>query len=167
MKDAATWIRELGLQPHPEGGHFLETYRAADALPATGLPARFPGDRACSTAIYYLLEAGQFSAFHRIRSDEVWHFHDGGPLEILVLQESGAMDRLLLGLDAASGARPQQVVPASHWFAARPLRGTRFTLASCTVAPGFDFADFEMARRADLLRRFPAHEDCIRELTHA
>lgn len=146
MRDARHWIQELGLQPHPEGGWFRETYRAAGMT----------NGRNHSTAIYFLLEGGQFSALHRIRSDEVWHFYDGDPLEIHQL----GRDVIPLGPD-----HPQAVVPAGTWFGARLRDGRGFALVGCTVAPGFDFADFELARRSDLLSQFPAHRDIILSLT--
>ena len=165
MKTARDWIQALQLQPHPEGGYFRETYRAPESLAAGSLPARFDGARAISTAIYFLLEAGTFSAFHRIRSDEVWHLYAGGPLDVISIGPDGALTRHPLGLDPARGEQPQAVIPAGHWFAARPGPGTPYALVGCTVAPGFDFADFEMASRADLLRRHPAHAGVIRALT--
>ena len=161
MNDAAHWIRTLGLQPHPEGGHFRETYRAAESIPASGLPARFGGARSFSTAIYFLLESGGFSALHRIKSDEAWHFHAGSPLEIFTIDPAGALRVLRLG-DGAF----QAVVPAGCWFGARVAAPGSYALVGCTVAPGFDFADFEMGRRADLLRHYPQHRELILQLTH-
>jgi predicted cupin superfamily sugar epimerase len=160
--DAAEIVETLGLAPHPEGGYYRETWRAPLAL--SGLP--HGSARAASTAIYFLLPAGTFSAFHRVRSDEAWHHYDGDPLELHVLGEDGVHRALVLGRDLASGQRPQAVVPAGAWQAARPL-GARFTLAGCTVAPGFDFADFEMPSRAELTRRFPAHAALVERFTRA
>lgn len=125
-------IRLLDLQPHPEGGHFRETFR--DAAEAVG--------RAASTAIYYLLAAGEVSRWHRVDATEVWHWYAGAPLELTVAGEAGlAIHRL--GADLAGGERPQAVVPARHWQQARPLGA--WTLSGCTVAPGFEFAGFELA----------------------
>ena len=164
MNTARTWIEALGLQPHPEGGYFAETHRSSESFAAPHLPARFGGPRAHSTAIYYLLEAGQFSAFHRIKSDEVWHFYDGGPLDLFDLQPDGKLLVHRLGRDPARGQRPQAMVPAGRWFAARPATGTEFALVGCTVAPGFDFADFEMARADRLVTDYPAHAALLRSL---
>lgn len=164
MSTARSWIDTLGLQPHPEGGYFAETYRAAEPIAAAHLPPRFGAPRAHSTAIYFLLEAGQFSAFHRIKSDEVWHFYDGGPLDIFDLHADGCLEVIRLGRDPAQGQRPQAVVPAGHWFASRPAAGSDFALVGCTVAPGFDFADFEMARAEGLIADYPAHADLLRNL---
>ncbi len=165
MNSALDWIRHLGLQPHPEGGYFRETYRATESIAHQHLPERFAGSRSFSTAIYFLLEAGQCSAFHRIRSDEAWHLYAGGPLEIYAITPTGELIRHRLGLDLTQGEQPQRVIPADHWFASRPAPGVSYALVGCTVAPGFDFSDFEMGSRPDLLRQFPTHAALIRELT--
>ena len=158
------WIERLGLHAHPEGGWYRETYRSADLLTAEGLPARFPGPRSASTAIFYLLEAGQFSAFHRIRSDEVWHFYDGDPLDIHAIDADGGHQHWRLGREG-EGVLPQAVVPAGVWFGARCAEGGIFSLCGCTVAPGFDFADFEMAEREQLCAQYPEHRSLIESLT--
>lgn len=166
MNSARDWIHHLGLQPHPEGGYFRETYRSAESISHQHLPVRFAGSRSFSTAIYFLLEAGQHSAFHRIRSDEAWHLYAGGPLEIFAITPTGELIRHRLGLDLAQGEQPQLVIPAGHWFASRPDHAVPYALVGCTVAPGFDFADFEMGSRPELLRQFPAHGTLIHELTN-
>jgi len=160
---AEDWIRTLGLQPHPEGGAFRETWRAADS--ATGLPARFTGPRALGTSIYFLLRAGERSHLHRLRADEVWHFHDGGALQLHLLVPGEGYRRLLLGRDAARGERPQCVVPHGAWFGAEPAEGAAFALVGCTCAPGFEFGDFEMGTRAALLAEFPDHRGIVERLT--
>ncbi len=160
---AEDWIRTLGLQPHPEGGAFRETWRAADS--ATGLPARFTGPRALGTSIYFLLRAGERSHLHRLRADEVWHFHDGGALQLHLLAPGEGYRRLLLGRDAARGERPQCVVPHGAWFGAEPAEGADFALVGCTCAPGFEFGDFEMGTRAALLAEFPEHRGIVERLT--
>jgi predicted cupin superfamily sugar epimerase len=159
--DARVLIETLGLIPHPEGGYYRETFRAP--LRLEGLPHGAP--RAASTGIYYLLPAGTLSALHRVGSDEVWHYYDGDPLELHTLDAAGVHTVTRLGRDLAAGERPQHVVPAGVWQAARPL-GQRFTLCGCTVAPGFDFADFEMPSRAELQPLFPAHRALLEQLTH-
>ncbi len=167
--NALDLVASLGLLPHPEGGFYKETYRATDVIPKVALDGlgagRFAGDRAASTAIYFLLREGEYSALHRIASDEVWHFYAGSPLTIVCLHEDGRREDLLLGLDFARGAAPQQVVPAGAWFGSYVTGGEGFALVGCTVAPGFDFADFELGTRAQLLDRFPAHGDAVRALT--
>ncbi len=164
MPDAATWICALNLRPHPEGGWYRETYRAAETISGANLPPRFAGPRAFSTAIYFLLDSGQYSALHRIRQDELWHFHDGDPLLIHQISASGAYEVGRLGCDPAHGAWPQHVVPAGTFFGAELAPGGRFALVSCTVAPGFDFADFELPPRRVLLTRFPQHATLIERL---
>lgn len=156
---AAVWIRTLNLRPHPEGGHFRETYRAGETLAGATLPARYGSPRAFSTAILFLLRAGEFSAFHRLRSDELWHWHAGAAV-LHLLEPGGAYRRIEL-----SAAAPQAVVPASTWFASEPTGEPTILLAGCTVSPGFDFADFELAPRAALQRDFPAHAALIARLT--
>lgn len=158
-------IAALGLAAHPEGGFYRETYRAPEAIPNAGLPARFHGERAHATAIYYLLRAGERSKLHRIKSDEVWHFYDGDPLTIVAISSQGQLIETTLGRDFTTGHVPQHVVPAGYWFGALPSRGSAFTLAGCTVAPGFDFADFELATRAGLLADYPQHRAWIERLT--
>ncbi len=167
--NASDLVDSLGLLPHPEGGFYKETYRAPDVLPKAALAGlgegRFGGDRAASTAIYFLLREGEYSALHRIASDEVWHFYAGSPLTIVVLHDDGRREDLLLGLDFARGAAPQQVVPAGAWFGSYVTGGAGFALVGCTVAPGFDFGDFELGTRSDLLERFPGHVEVVRALT--
>ena len=160
---AAEWIARLGLVPHPEGGFFRETYRSAERVAADCLPGRFAGDRALSTAIYYLLHGDAISALHRIKSDEVWHFHAGSALELVTISPRGVVSRARLG--TAADASPQAVVAAGDWFGARVVDTGSYALVGCTVAPGFDFADFELADRATLLRQFPQHRADIEALT--
>lgn len=152
-------VARLGLAPHPEGGFYRETFRAPAVVRADGRPAR-----AASTAIYFLLPEGAFSALHRVASDEVWHHYDGAALDLHTLDDAGAHAVVRLGRDLAAGERPQAVVPAGVWQAAVPVGGP-YVLVGCTVAPGFDFADFELPPRADLERRFPAQTDLVRRLT--
>jgi predicted cupin superfamily sugar epimerase len=160
--DAAVLVKSLGLAPHPEGGFFRETWRSSLLLHE--VPGR--SIRAASTAIYFLLPSGAFSAFHRVASDEGWHHYDGDPLDLHLIDERGQYEVVSLGRDFARGERPQYVVPAGVWQAAVP-RGDRYALAGCTVAPGFDFADFEMPARSDLVTRFPAHAEIVTRLTRA
>jgi predicted cupin superfamily sugar epimerase len=132
------------------------------------LPERFRGNRCFSTGIYFLLEAHHFSAFHRIESDEMWHFYAGEALEIFVIDPaSGNLNTIRLGNDPEKGETFQAVVPAGTWFASRPCAGSSYTLTGCTVAPGFDFEDFVMAERAELQALFPQHSALIQELTRS
>ena len=153
MDRAQELIDRLGLMPHPERGYYVETYRAA--LTVDGLPHGAP--RAASTAIYFLVTRTQPATYlHRLRSDELFHLYEGGPLDVLLLgSASGVVTRL--GLDVAAGERPQLVIPAGTWFAVELAAGASHCLFGCTVAPGFDFADFELASGPELALRYPAH----------
>jgi predicted cupin superfamily sugar epimerase len=163
--DAATLVALLDLAPHPEGGFYKETWRGALTLEGLRTPDGFPrGPRAAHTAIYFLLPAGAFSALHRVASDEAWHHYDGDPVDLHLLDDRGAHTHVVLGRDVASGQRPQLLVPAGTWQAAVP-RGERYALCGCTVSPGFDFRDFEMPTRGELLARFPAHAELVTRLT--
>lgn len=163
MKDAAYWIGRLALVRHPEGGWFRESYRSAEGTDAAGLPERFGGRRSFATAIYFLLERGDVSALHRIRSDEMWHFYAGSPLMVEMIDPAGAASSFVLGSDPDKGETFQGVVPADCWFGAT-VEG-EWSLVGCTVSPGFDFTDFEMGERSDLMSRFPQHRPLIERLT--
>ena len=163
-QDARYWIDKLKLEPHPEGGYYRQTYESELLIRSDSLPDH-SGPRAASTAIYFLLEGENFSAFHRLRSDEMWHFYAGSPLLVHVIDRAGAYSSLLLGNDPDGGQVFQAVVPAGHWFASHVGDRTSWTLVGCTVAPGFDFADFELARREQLGAQYPRHRELINRLT--
>lgn len=153
------------MQPHPEGGWFAETYRSDDRIPARALEGReYSGERAVSTGIYFLLEGGQFSAFHRIRSDEMWHFYEGSSVRVTCIRPDGALREHLLGRDFDAGERLQAVVPAFDWFASEVVSESGYALVGCTVAPGFDFEDFELAEKSRLSAEFPQHRHAISRL---
>lgn len=164
-KDAAYWIEKLKLEPHREGGYFRQTYKAEMVLAKAALPAGFGGDRAAATAIYFLLEGKDFSAFHRLRSDEMWHFYAGVPLVVHVIDPTGEHSSILLGRDPDAGQVLQAVVQAGWWFASHVADGTGWSLVGCTVAPGFEFEDFEIAKRAELMGKYPQHQELIGRLT--
>ncbi len=164
---AAYWIQGLNLAPHPEGGHYRETYRSDPNLDASKLGRGFSGSRSVSTAIYYLLEGSDFSAFHRIRSDEVWHHYAGAALTIHMIDPAGEYASLRLASELEHGGNPQCVVPVGTWFAVAPEDRSGYSLVGCSVAPGFDFEDFELARRAELVSRFPEHRKVIETFTRA
>ena len=128
------------------------------------MPVAFGGSRNISTAIYYLLEEGDFSAFHKIKSDECWHFYTGGTLLVHMIDHSGSYKVIKLGGDITDGEVFQFVVPANTWFASEPALNVAFSLVGCTVAPGFDFDDFKMAAREQLLLQYPHHADIIKRL---
>jgi len=152
-------IRIYGMEPHPEGGFYRETYRSAGSSEAPY------GRRSFSTAVCFLLRRGEVSLLHRLKADEVWHFYDGGPLTVAEIAPDGRTRTTVMGRDHAAGQACQHVVPAGSWFGAFPSEGADLSFVGCTVAPGFEFADFELADRAAMLRDFPAAGDLIIRLT--
>ena len=155
-------IERLGMIAHPERGYFVETYRAP--LTVEGVP--HGGPRAASTAIYFLVTRAQPTTYlHRLKSDEVFHLYEGGPLDVLLLGADGAGEVRRLGLDVTAGERPQLVIPNGTWFAVELAPAATHCLFGCTVAPGFDFADFELAQGPELARRYPAHAARIARMT--
>ncbi len=164
MLTSQSIIEHYGLLAHPEGGWFKETYRSKETINQNALPERFYGNREFSTAIYFLLEKGNFSAFHKIKSDECWHFYAGDALEIFLLHDNELLEIIRLGNNIANGETFQYVVPANVWFASRPAMGSDFSFVGCTVAPAFDFKDFELAEKENLKTRFPKYKDLIEGL---
>jgi uncharacterized protein len=166
MPTAEQLIRLLQLQPHPrEGGHFRETYRSTDLLPASALPPHYRSPRAASTAIYYLLTPNTCSALHRLGSDEVFHFYLGSPVRMLQLFPDGQGKEVILGPDLLEGQSVQVVVPRGVWQGSVLEPGGAFALLGCTVAPGFEYADYESGNRAELMARYPAFAELITRLT--
>lgn len=156
----------LGLKPLPEeGGFYAETYRTVEAVDGGGLPARYGSTRSLGTAIYYLLTPDTFSAMHRLRSDEVYHFYLGDPVEMLQLWPDGSGKVAIIGNDLRGGMRPQLVVPQGVWQGSRLRPGGEFALMGTTMSPGWDAADFELGGRDALIQKFPAFADRILELT--
>ena len=165
MNTANYWIDKLELVRHPEGGYFKEVYRSDENIEESALPERYRGERSFATSIYFLLKGDEFSNFHRIQSDETWHFYVGSVLELNVLSKEGGLEKYLLGRDLEKGELLQVTIPRNHWFGARVLDRNGFALLGCTVAPGFHFDDFELGNRKELLKQFPAHSEIIKELT--
>lgn len=159
-------IKLYNLEPHPEGGYFRETYRAKGATTKNALPKNFKGDRNYSTAIYFLLPEGAQSKLHRLQSDEVFHFYLGGPLTVVQIFPDGKVEKTVMGADVTGGHKLQHVVPAGCWFGAYPNPGSRFSFIGTTVAPGFDFQDFELGNRSELLKQFPRAREVIELLGH-
>jgi predicted cupin superfamily sugar epimerase len=159
---ANEWIENLGLLPHPEGGWYKEVYRSHEIIAQDSLPERFDGSRSFSTAIYFLLNAGEISRLHRIRQDEIWHFYDGDPLLLHRIRPDGEHIETTVG--RSENALPLAVVPAGDFFGAEVL-GDSYSLVGCTVSPGFDFDDFEMPSRDELYQQFPQHGELIQRLT--
>jgi predicted cupin superfamily sugar epimerase len=162
--EAQRWIEALRLQPHPEGGYYREVYRSSQRLLGCCL-FQHEGPRVAATAIYFLLPGEQFSALHRLRSDEIWHFYAGSPLTIHVIDPQGNLSQLKLGKDIENGESFQVVVPAGCWFGATVDEPDGYTLVGCTVAPGFEFEDFELGSRQQLIEQYPQHRELIERLT--
>ncbi len=166
MPTAEEIIAALGLQPHPlEGGYFRETYRSDDLHPSHALPSRYGRDRSAGTAIYYLLTPDSYSAMHRLRTDEIFHFYLGDPVEMLQLLPDGSGRIITLGTDVLAGHQPQVVVPRGVWQGSLLVPGGRFALLGATVAPGFDYDDYEHGQRVSLLNQFPSFAERIPRLT--
>lgn len=163
--DASYWIEHLQLTKHIEGGYFNEAYQSELFLTHPGLPSSFPSARHCCTHIYFLLEKNQFSALHRIHSDELWHFYAGNPLIVYEINSDGTITEHLLGQDPSAGEQIFIYVKAGSWFGARLQINKGYALVGCTVSPGFDYADFELAEREKLISQFPMHKELIVSLT--
>ncbi len=162
---AEDYIKSLGLEKHPEGGWFKEVYRSDEETAAEHLPERFSGSRHHSTSIYFLLTSDTFSAFHRIKSDELWHFYEGSAVTIYMIDSEGNYSEITLGRNIESGEVLQCVIPHGVWFGAKVNAADSFCLAGCTVAPGFHFDDFELGEREELLKLFSQHKEIIEILT--
>jgi len=160
-------IKRYRLKPHPEGGLFAQTHRSSGRIPGTALPADYAGERSYSTAIVFLLREKEFSALHRLRQDEVWHFYLGGPLRLVMISPDGVLSETVLGGNGSANDVVQAVVPAGSWFGAKPTEGAVFSFVGCTVAPGFEYADFELAKRSAMLAQFPHLEAIILEFTRS
>lgn len=160
-------IEKLGLMPHPEeGGFFIETHRSSEIIPQGVLPDRYPGDRCHSTAIYYLLTPETYSHMHKLETDEIFHFYAGDPCEMLQLHPDGTGEVIVLGNDLLAGQSPQVRVPCGSWQGMRLIPGGEYGLMGCTVAPGFEFADYAHGARPELLEQFPDFSERIIRLTH-
>jgi uncharacterized protein len=167
MKSAEYWIEKLQLEPHPEGGYFREIYRSSEQLPVAALPPRYQGPRCFGTSIYFLLKGDQVSCLHRLQSDEIWHFYAGAGLTLYLIDPEGTLQTVKLGDDPEQDENFSAIVPAGCWFGGRANVGDSYTLLGCTVAPGFDFADFELGERQGLLDHYPQHCKIVKQLTKA
>ena len=165
MSSAQFWKDKLQLIRHIEGGWYRQVYKSELVLPRSVLTPAHKDMRSAATSIYFLLESGDFSGFHRIASDELWHFYDGNGLVIYEIKPGGSLVKHLLGKDIEEGESFQVLVPAGSWFASRVEVADGFALCGCTVAPGFDYEDFEMADRKQLTNEYPEHEALISALT--
>jgi predicted cupin superfamily sugar epimerase len=157
--------QKLGLVSHPEGGWYIQTYKSQETIAREGLNSRYPAARATGTAIYYLLEPSTFSEMHRLKSDEIFHFYIGDPVEMLQLWPDGSAQIVVLGTDLERGHLPQLVVPKDVWQGSRLIPGGSFALLGCTVSPGFEFEDYESGARQPLVDQYPSQEQMISALT--
>lgn len=162
---AAQYIKQLGLKKHPEGGYFREVYRSGEIILPQHLPNRYKSARNFSTSIYFLLEGKQFSAFHLLRSDEIWHFYDGSKIIIYQIDRSGQLAIEKLGKE--KDCNFQITIKKGTWFAAEPDNEKLFSLFGCTVSPGFNFEDFKLGKREVLVEKFPEHKSLIKRLTNS
>lgn len=165
--NADYYIKKFNLLPHLEGGFYRETYRSDIVISGASLPVEFQDSRNASTAILFLLQNNDFSAFHRIASDELWHYHSGKGAIIYSINTNGMLTTYRLSADDHAESQFQVVIPANNWFAAELIDPDDYILTGCTVAPGFDFADFELADREQLINQFPQHKHVITRLTRS
>jgi predicted cupin superfamily sugar epimerase len=164
MNKADVYIEKLQLTPHPEGGYFREIYRS-DELLKDGLPDRYKGNRSFSTSIYFLLKGEQKSLLHKLKSDEIWHFYDGSPVKLYTIDSKGKVSQRLLGRNIDEGESMQLVIKRGYWFCAEVSDENSFSLFGCTVAPGFDFSDFELGERKELLKLYPQLAELVKTFT--
>lgn len=160
---AKYYIQKLQLNKHPEGGYYREIYRSGEII-FIDAPNQ-NRKRNVSTSIYFLLEGSQKSKFHKLKSDELWHFYDGTAVKIYILDGNGKLTETMIGRDIENGELFQTTIGKNNWFAAEVMDKKSFTLIGCTVSPGFDFSDFELGKRADLLKKFPDHKELILKFT--
>ena len=159
------YIEVLNLKPHPEGGFFSEIYKSEETVNSQCLPGRYNGSRSFSTSIYFLLKGNQISYLHKLKSDEIWHFYDGCAIKLYIIDEMGNLSTILLGKNLAEGEILQAVIKRNCWFCAEITNKLSFSLVGCTVSPGFEFDDFEIGKRDDLLTRFPQLHNLITKFT--
>ncbi len=165
MNKAKYWIDKLQLKSHPEGGFYKETYRSEFYISSSDLKDSHYGKRRSSSLIYYLLEGEERSHFHRLNSDEIWIYQQGGALNIHMISPKGELITEVLGCDIENGEKMQVIVPANYWFAAELENINDYSLLSCLVSPGFVFDDFELAKKEQLAKNFPKHKQLINRLS--
>ncbi len=159
-------ITKLKLIPHPkEGGFFFETYRSSEIIEKEALPERYNSKRSIGTAIYYLLTKNTYSEMHKLRSDEIFHFYLGDPVEMLQLYPDGSSKRIILGNRILEDMQVQVIVPKDVWQGAKLINGGDFALLGTTVAPGFDYIDYVQGERKELIKKYPENKNLIKELT--
>ena len=160
---ASKYIKQLQLKKHPEGGYFKEVYHSGEIILPEHLPKRYKKSRNFSTSIYFLLEGRQFSSFHLLQSDELWHFYDGSTVCLYIITKKGELLVKKLGRD--KDCELQLTIEKQNWFAAEVEDKKSFALFGCTVSPGFDFDDFELGKREELIKKFSQHKTLITKLT--
>lgn len=160
-----TLKEKFNLIAHPEGGFFCEVYRSDEIIDKKALPERYSSQRSFGTSIYFLLDGENISNFHRLKSDEFWYFHCGSTIEIHIIYENGTYDIKKLGINILDGDIPSVLLPRGCWFGAKLINQSSYGFVSCAVFPGFDFADFELAKREELINLFSEHKEIIIELT--
>ncbi len=166
MKTAEYWIEHLNLTKHPEGGYFKECFRSIEFIKQSHLPDRYTEKHCFLTSIYFLLKGKDISAFHRLKSDEIWYYHDGSPLTAYMIDKKGKLSIEKLGCDMDKGEKPQIMFTQEVWFGAKVDNINQYTLMGCSVAPGFEFSDFEMAEKEKLIKLYPDHQQIIEMLTY-
>lgn len=165
MIQASTLVKKLDLQPHPEGGYFKEVYRSDELIKTEGLPERYSSERCFGTSIYYMLEGEHFSAFHKLQSDETWHFYLGSPIVLHLISSEGNYSKIILGKNITEDEILQYTIPKETWFSAEVKDRNTYSLVGCTVAPGFDFKDFQFGKRDELMKLLPSQSDIISKFT--
>lgn len=163
--EANRLIKTFELENHPEGGYYKEVYRSNGVIDPESSQTVYPAGRNFFTSIYYLLEGSDTSSFHRIKSDETWHFYSGSPATIHIIHPDSLYEALYLGPEVLNGQAYQHTVPGGSWFGVSLKKSESYLLAGCTVAPGFDFDDFEMGDPYKLKQAFPEHADIIEQLS--
>lgn len=164
MKNFQKIIDDLKLMPHPEGGYYSEVYRSDEYYRPELLPSRYSGKRNFSTLIYFLLSGEDISLFHRLKSDEIWHFYSGSNIILHCLNTDG-YNQIFLGNDSSNNISFQYVIKHGTWFAAEVADNNSYALVGCSVSPGFDFDDFELAERKQLIAEFPDYKNLITKFT--
>ncbi len=164
MYTAKDFIKQLQMTPHPEGGYFKESYVAEDLISSAELNVNYDDKRKLWTSIYFLLEDGEVSNFHRLKSDEMWYYHAGSPLTVYMITPEGDLITQKLGLNIEKGELPQFLVPKETIFGSA-MNEEGYSLVGCMVAPGFEFRDFELFKRDDLIKQYPQYKDLIIKLT--
>ncbi len=164
MYTAEYFIKNLDMKAHPEGGFYKEIYTAEEHITANELSVNFEGSRILWTSIYFLLRDGEVSNFHRLKSDEMWYYHGGSPLTIYMISPKGELITEQLGLNVLAGEKPQVLVPKDYIFGSA-MNNEGYALVGCMVSPGFEFRDFELFNRTDLLEKYPQYQQIIHKLT--